>query len=80
MRMMIFDGHNDTLTQIRKVIGINFHVGFRRGDGDQEASTSLEEVVRHIRYVADRAGFVEVELRGICARNRLRVSRATWGA
>jgi membrane dipeptidase len=44
------------------VVGTNFHRGFLRADGDAEAPTSLTEIVRHTRYVADRIGIEHVAL------------------
>jgi len=44
------------------VVGINFHKGFLRSDGDFQAPTSLTEIVRHARYVADRIGVEHVAL------------------
>lgn len=44
------------------LVGINFHKGFLRADGDFEAPASLTEIVRHARYVADRIGVEHVAL------------------
>lgn len=44
------------------VVGINFHVGFLREDGDPTQPTSLTEIVRHARYAADRMGIEHVAL------------------
>jgi membrane dipeptidase len=43
-------------------VGINYHKGFLRADGDGDAETSLTEIVRHARYVADRIGVEHVGL------------------
>ncbi len=44
------------------VVGINFHVGFLREDGNSQAETSLTEIVRHASYIADRIGVDHVAL------------------
>jgi membrane dipeptidase len=42
------------------VVGVNFAVAFLREDGGQEASTPLEEVVRHVDYIAATIGIDHV--------------------
>lgn len=44
------------------VVGINFHVAFLRPDGRLEETTPLQEIVRHITYVAERIGIDHVAL------------------
>jgi membrane dipeptidase len=44
------------------LVGINFHIGFLRADGQAEEPTSLTEIVRHARYVADLVGVDHVGL------------------
>ena len=44
------------------MVGINFHTGFLRADGRTDPPTSLTEIVRHARYVADRIGVEHVGL------------------
>ena len=44
------------------LVGINFHKGFLRSDGNQKAEASLTEIARHARYVADRIGVEHVAL------------------
>ena len=44
------------------MVGINFHTGFLRADGQTEEPTSLTEIVRHARYVVDRIGVEHVGL------------------
>ena len=43
---------------------MNYHVGFLRedGNGSGEPNTSLTEIVRHARYIADRIGVEHVAL------------------
>jgi membrane dipeptidase len=38
------------------IVGINFHVGFLRADGAEEAATPLELIAEHAAYVAGIAG------------------------
>jgi membrane dipeptidase len=44
------------------IVGINFHKGFLREDGDFKAETSLVEIARHINYVAETIGIDHVAL------------------
>jgi membrane dipeptidase len=44
------------------LVGINFHKGFLRSDGDSKGPASLTEIARHARYVADRIGVEHVAL------------------
>ena len=44
------------------VVGINFSVRFLRRDGEEIPETSLSELVRHFRYVADRIGVDHVAI------------------
>ncbi|MGD2048883.1 MAG: dipeptidase [Chloroflexota bacterium] len=44
------------------LVGINFHKGFLREDGDFKAETSLTEIVRHINYVSKTIGIDHVAL------------------
>jgi membrane dipeptidase len=52
----------DTIAASGGIVGVNFHKGFLRADGDPEAETSLTEIVRHARYMADRMGVEHVGL------------------
>jgi membrane dipeptidase len=38
------------------IVGINFHVGFLRADGEEDADTPLERIAEHAAYVAGIAG------------------------
>ncbi len=44
------------------VVGINFHKGFLRADGDGQADTSLTEIVKHLDYVVEQTGIDHVAL------------------
>ena len=52
----------DAVAESGGVVGINFHVGFLRKDGNSHAETSLTEIVRHATYIADRLGIEHVAL------------------
>jgi membrane dipeptidase len=56
------DAQLDAVGASGGIVGINYHRGFLRADGDPDASTSLSEIVRHARYVADRIGVEHVGL------------------
>src|SRR5215217_1086206 len=44
------------------IVGINFHVGFLRADGEEDADTPLERIAEHAAYVAELAGPAAVAL------------------
>lgn len=52
------DAQLDEVARTDGVVGLNLHVGFLRTDGDftAAATTSMVEIVRHARYMADRIG------------------------
>ena len=52
------DEQLDEVARTDGVVGLNFHVGFLRSDGDFGAAptTSMSEIVRHARYISDRIG------------------------
>jgi membrane dipeptidase len=50
------DAQLDAIGTSGGVVGINFAVSFLRADGGQVAATPLEEIVRHVAYIADRIG------------------------
>lgn len=56
------DAQLDTIRDSGGIVGVNFHKGFLRADGDADAPTSLSEIVRHARYIADRIGVEHVGL------------------
>jgi membrane dipeptidase len=56
------DRQIDVIGESGGLVGINFHRGFLRADGHSDAETSLTEIVRHARYVADRIGVEHVAL------------------
>jgi membrane dipeptidase len=50
------DRQLDAVAESGGVVGLNYHVGFLRADGRSDQETSLSEIVRHARYMADRIG------------------------
>jgi membrane dipeptidase len=56
------DEQLDAIGATGGIVGVNFHKGFLRADGDWKADTSLVEIVKHARYVADRIGVEHVGL------------------
>ena len=56
------DGQLDVIALSGGVVGMNYNVGFLRSDGDGKAETSLREIARHARYVAERIGVRHVAL------------------
>jgi len=59
---LVTDGQLDEIRDSGGIVGINFHKGFLRADGDADQPTSLTEIARHARYVADRIGVEHVGL------------------
>ena len=56
------DAQLDAVGSTGGLVGVNFHTGFLRPDGDWTAPTSLERIVEHVRYIADRLGVDHVAL------------------
>ncbi len=56
------DRQLDAIAESGGLVGINYHVGFLRADGDAQAPTSCAEIVRHARYIAERIGVEHVAL------------------
>ncbi len=56
------DEQLDAVAESGGIVGVNFHKGFLREDGLFDQETSLGEIVRHARYVADRIGVEHVGL------------------
>ncbi|MHB1193449.1 MAG: dipeptidase [Longimicrobiales bacterium] len=56
------DRQLDAVRDSGGLVGINFHKGFLRSDGDPKAPASLTEIARHARYVAERIGVEHVAL------------------
>jgi membrane dipeptidase len=56
------DRQLDAIRDSGGVVGVNFHVGFLRTDGQADIDTPIAEIVRHIDYMADRIGPEHVAL------------------
>lgn len=56
------DRQLDAIAESGGVIGLNYHVGFLCEDGSGYEETSLREIVRHGRYIADRIGIDHLAL------------------
>lgn len=56
------DRQLDAIGQTGGIVGVNFHKGFLRVDGNAGRKTSLTEIARHARYIADRIGIDHVGL------------------
>jgi membrane dipeptidase len=54
------DAQLDAIGASGGVVGVNFAVSFVREDGGQVAATPLEEIVRHVEYIASRIGIDHV--------------------
>jgi membrane dipeptidase len=50
------------IRESRGVVGLNFHVGFLRPDGESNADTPLSVLVDHIEYLVERLGIDGVAL------------------
>ena len=50
------DRQLDAIKETNGMVGINFHIGFLREDGNIRQETSMSEIVRHLDYVVDRIG------------------------
>jgi membrane dipeptidase len=56
------DAQLDVVALSGGVVGLNYAVGFLRADGKPDPETSLAEIARHARYIADRIGVGHVAL------------------
>lgn len=56
------DKQLDAIKESNGVVGVVYHNGFLRSDGQSNAETSLAEIVNHARYMADRMGVDHVAL------------------
>src|SRR5581483_892481 len=54
------DPQLDAVGASNGVVGINFTPAFLRSDGADDAATPVDEIVRHVAYVADRIGVEHV--------------------
>ncbi len=56
------DRQLDAIAESGGLVGINYHTGFLRADGDEQAPTSCAEIVRHAQYMTERMGIDHVTL------------------
>jgi len=54
------DAQLDAIGETGGLVGVNFHVGFLRADGQEDVETPIQEIVRHIDYIARRIGIEHV--------------------
>ena len=54
------DAQLDAIGETGGLVGVNFHVGFLRADGREDEETPIEDIVRHIDYIAGRIGIEQV--------------------
>ena len=50
----------DAIGETGGVVGVNFHVGFLREDGEENEATPISDIVRHVDYIAERIGVEHV--------------------
>jgi membrane dipeptidase len=56
------DAQLDAIGETGGLVGVNFHVGFLRADGQEEPETPIADIVRHIDHIAGRIGIEHVAL------------------
>ncbi|MEM7798692.1 MAG: dipeptidase [Chloroflexota bacterium] len=56
------DKQLDAIKGSNGVVGLNYHIAFLREDGRLVKDTSLSEIVKHARYMADRIGVEHIAL------------------
>jgi membrane dipeptidase len=56
------DAQLDAIGESGGLVGVNFHVGFLRADGQRDPETPITEIVRHIDHIAGRIGIEQVAL------------------
>lgn len=54
------DAQLDAIGETGGLVGVNFHVGFLRADGQENPDTPILDIVRHIDYIAARIGIEHV--------------------
>jgi membrane dipeptidase len=54
------DAQLDAIGETGGLVGVNFHVGFLRADGQDDEETPIEDIVRHIDYITERIGLDHV--------------------
>jgi membrane dipeptidase len=54
------DAQLDAIAESGGLVGVNFHVGFIRADGQDDPNTPIADIVRHVDYIARRIGLDHV--------------------
>jgi membrane dipeptidase len=54
------DAQLDAIGESDGLVGVNFHVGFLRADGQEDPETPISDIVRHVDYIARRIGIDHV--------------------
>ncbi|MFN8441485.1 MAG: dipeptidase [Caldilineaceae bacterium] len=56
------DKQLDAVKESGGMVGLNYHIGFLRSDGRSDQQTTVDELVRHAGYIADRIGIEHLGL------------------
>ena len=56
------DAQLDAIGETGGLVGVNFHVGFLRADGQDDPETPIADIVRHIDYITGRIGVEHVAM------------------
>lgn len=56
------DKQLDAIRATGGMVGVNYHVGFLRGDGGRDPNTPIDEIVRHVDYMVEHMGIDHVGL------------------
>jgi membrane dipeptidase len=54
------DRQLEAIAESGGLVGVNFHVGFVRADGQDDPATPIDDIVRHVDYIARRIGVEHV--------------------
>ena len=58
----LLDDQFDVIRDSNGIVGVNFHVGFLRPDGKDDADTPLSVIADHLDYMVDRMGIDHVAI------------------
>ena len=56
----LVDAQLDAIGEAGGLVGVNFHVGFLRADGQDDPETPIADIIRHIDHIVDRIGIDHV--------------------
>ena len=54
------DRQLEAIAESNGIVGINFHVGFLRADGQNDPDTPISDIVRHVDYIVNKIGIEHV--------------------